>query len=155
MENKADLKLAAGFESKEDHGSMSGVAREVADSLKDLARSEFSLARAEIKDMVSHQKSAGMRVAIFGGVAALGVLPFLSFLVLGLGRLLGDNYWLSSLLVAVTFFAVGGGLMRQSLKQLRQRKVDLPRTRLSLESELEVVKSKFKEISDDAKRRIA
>ena len=69
-----------------------GVAlKDVVASTKDLIGVEMNLAREEIKAFGDRLGKYSARMAIFGVVTLLGALPFLAFLVIGLGRLLEGN----------------------------------------------------------------
>src|SRR4051812_21847307 len=99
MQNRPNLETL-------DRRSFGQVAGDLSTSLKNLVQSEIHLAKAELSDSVGRTASHLGMTAAFGAVAALGILPFMAFLVIGLGRLLNDNFWLSALIVSIVFFAV-------------------------------------------------
>lgn len=91
--------------------------RPLGDLLRDLAadgaaliRQEITLAKVELREKVRGLARNGGKMAVGGGVALVGLLVLIAFLVVGLGVLLGGAYWLSSLIVAVLLLGVGGGL---------------------------------------------
>jgi uncharacterized membrane protein YqjE len=133
--------------------SFSSVAREMSDSLKAVIRSEFHLAKAELKENGSQAAKYSVKMAVFGIIAALGALPFLSFLVIGLGRLFNDNYWLSSLIVAVALFAIGGSVAYIMFKRIKQVDFRFENTRDSVVTQLRTVDRKLHEVTDVAKNK--
>jgi hypothetical protein len=133
--------------------SFSSVAHEMTDSIKAVIRSEFHLAKAEFKENGSQAARYAVRMAIFGAIAILGIFPFLSFLVIGLGRLLNGNYWLSSLLVSVVFFAVGGSVAYLMFKRVKQVDFRFENTRDSVVTQIRTVDRKLHEVTDIAKSK--
>ncbi len=136
-------------------GSLGSVVSEVVTSLKDVIRSEIHLAKAEIKESGKLMGASATQIAIFGTIAFLGIFPLMAFLVIGLGRIMNDNYWLSSLLVGLVFVGVGGLMAYKAVQKMKTYKVDLPLTRQTLQQDVQVVDEKFHEISDVTKRRSA
>jgi uncharacterized membrane protein YqjE len=136
--------------------SVAVIVREITSSMKDIARGEARLAKAELKDAGQRVGRDAITLGIFGVLAVLGVLPFLAFLVVGLGRILGDNYWVSSLIVSIFCFAVGGAVAYGAFKKIKQEaSLSLPRTRHMLNYEVEAVKDEFKDFSEVTQRRAA
>ena len=74
-----------------DTHAFSTVIREVRDGLSSVAKSDFELAKVEVRETSGHLKAEGARLAVFGVFAALGVLPLFAFLAIGLGNILGHN----------------------------------------------------------------
>lgn len=117
--------------SYESNPTHSASISEVKDSASRLLRSEFKLAAAEIKQATGNVKAQSKALLIGVGAALLGLLPFMAFLVIGLGDAL-DNYWLSSLIVFFAFTGIGGAVAFGAIKKLKSSQLDLPRTRHSL-----------------------
>src|SRR5437868_6042078 len=82
----------------------------------------------------------------FGFLAMLGVFPLLAFLVIGLGRLMGDYYWLSSLIVAVLCMGIGGSLAIRAYHRMKEKDLTLPHTRETLDEEIHAVDKKLHQI---------
>jgi Putative Actinobacterial Holin-X, holin superfamily III len=89
--------------------------------LSALVRSEIDLAKAEIKDDVSHAVKGG---GMFGAAAFLGLLAtiLLSFALAYALFALGLSRWLSFLVVGILYLAVAGVLAFLGLKQVKQVK---------------------------------
>ena len=113
--------------------------RDVGSSFKEMVQSEIRLAKAELQDAVENVTTHFFQVALFGAMAVLGIFPLMAFLVIGLGRIFGDNYWLSSLVVSVVFFGVGGALAWRAYRAIKLEGLSLPKTRSTLESEMSSV----------------
>jgi hypothetical protein len=125
---------------------LAAVIREVGMGLANVIKSDIALAKAELSDTTNVLKSDLVQIIAFAAVAALGILPFMAFLVIGLGALIG-SYWVSSLLVALLCFGVGGGLAYRAMAAMKKHDVSLPHTRGAIELELAAVNRKVKELS--------
>jgi uncharacterized membrane protein YqjE len=104
--------------------SLGALVRQLTDDGRTLIQQEVALAKAELQ---TNAVSFAKRAALLGiGIAVLivGLLVLTAFLVLALGELLDDRYWLSSLIVGLAFAVLGAGglligkngLARQTLK---------------------------------------
>ena len=138
-----------------DAHSVGTVLREIGASLVDVARSEIQLAKVEVKEAGGQFGRKAIQLLSFGALAALGVLPLMASLIIGLGRLLEDNYWLSSLIVSIVFFATGGIFAFRAYKKMTLIDFNLPQTRYTVEQELKTVNRKIHSISESIKPRAA
>jgi hypothetical protein len=125
--------------------------KELINSSKDLVQSEIALATAEIKHVAQATSRDLVKVAVFGTIAAVSLLPFIAFLVIGLGELLQRRYWLSSLIVAVVFAAVGGLLAYRSLKKVTDHDIDFTATKNSLRRDKLVIQSNVERVKTAVK----
>jgi uncharacterized membrane protein YqjE len=130
------------------------VFSEIAGSLRGMAQSEIRLAKAEFLDHSRQMTNNAIKIGVFSGLAIVATLPFLAFCVIGLGRLIGDNYWLSSLLVAIAFLLVGSGVAYLSLYRLKHRDLSLKATQTAFNNERQEIRGKLHEIGEAAKRRM-
>lgn len=135
--------------------SFGAILRGVASSMRDLVQSEVNLFKAEVRKSLSDVGDHLAQVAIFGGLAALALIPFLAFLVIGLGLLLGGNYWLSSLLVSFVCATVGGALAYRSLKKLKSLDLSLPESREGIQQGKEVITNTTETREAVSDRRVA
>jgi len=134
-----------GFHPRSSFGSLF---RDLGASAKNMIRSEVDLALAELKENVKEAGKHSAQAALFGALAALSVLPFLAFLVIGLGDLLGGQYWLSSLLVSIAC-ALGGGIPAlRAFKRLKNQELGLPRTKENFEQQKRAVKDQVENLKD-------
>lgn len=137
---------AATAENARNTQSYGTVLRDLAHSATELVHSELALAKAEFRESIKRAANHTAQGAVFGALVALSAIPFMAFLVIGLGELLDGRYWLSSLIVAV-LFGVGGGYMAWlSYQNLKQEDFSLPRARRGLERQRDAVQEKVEEI---------
>ncbi len=123
------------------------AALEISGSLGGVVRSDLRLATAEFKQAAAEFKSNVPAFFIASVIAILGVFPWMTFLVIGLGRVLGGNYWLSSLIVGLVFSGVGGLVAYRSLQKLKLMEMTLPRTRIQLLKEKKTLAKKVSELT--------
>jgi uncharacterized membrane protein YqjE len=123
------------------------AARDVSAGLTEVVRSEIRLAVTELRHALGSLKRGTMGLAIGGSLAVLGIFPILAFLVIALGKLLNDNYWLSSLIIGVLFLGIGAAFAYAAIKKLQLDDLSLPRTRDSVTRDTEVLNRKIREIS--------
>ena len=122
------------------------ILKEIIQSTKGVIASEVALATAELKQVTKDTSKDLTQVAIFGGLLVLSTLPFIAFLVIGLGELLDDRYWLSSLIVAVVFAVVGGVMALRAFKKIKEHDLNFSATKNSLRREKLAVQSNFEKI---------
>ncbi len=103
---------------REPQEGLGDLVRRLADDATTLARQEIDLAKREVTEGITGLAKGSGLVAAGGVLALAGVLTLIVFLVIGLGILLGDRYWLSSLIVALVFLAVGGGIFAAGKRRL-------------------------------------
>ncbi len=134
-----------------DGRTYASVMKEIGSSTKELIQSEINLLMTEFKLVAKNVGKHTTQVVAFGSLLALSVLPFLAFLVIGLGILLEDRYWLSSLIVAVVCAAVGGPLAHRAFKKIKDEDIKIPHAKAALEKEVATVQRKFDDLKTTAK----
>lgn len=140
---------------RSDDRPITSVIQELVSSFQNLLKSEIHLIRAEVSENTKIAgKHSGLAIA-FGVVALLGLLPFVAFLVIGLGKLLNENYWLSSLIVSLVFISIGAILGYQFTRKLVKEDLNFPHTRNSLQNEAGLMRNKVQEISKTIQRRVS
>lgn len=112
--------------------SLGELFRELSADSSRLLRQEIGLARTEVRQTVRALRRDLTRLGIGGAVAAVGLLTLLAFVVALLGDLLGDEYWLSALIVAVVLLGVGAAMAYSAVSDLRRRQVAPTETLQSL-----------------------
>ena len=127
------------------------VMKEVGSSTKDLIQSEINLLVTEFKFVAQNVGKHTTQVVAFGSLLALSVLPFLAFLVIGLGILLDDRYWLSSLIVSAVCALIGGPLAYRAFRKIKNEDIKMPHAKASLEKEVATVQRKFDDLKTTAK----
>ena len=118
--------------------SYATLLKELISATTDVVKNEVVLAKEEAKEHLRRASSHALQTAIFGALVLVSILPFTAFLIIGLGQLMGDRYWLSSLIVAVVYGGVGGLLAYRAYINLK-RDMDLPLTRQAIEFDKKIV----------------
>jgi len=98
--------------------SVGELLQELAGESSQLARQEIALARAELKRSLSGVGRDAGAIAMSAGMAVIGGITVLAFLIAALGDLL-DNYWLAALIVGVLLAGVGAFLAMRAVRDLR------------------------------------
>ncbi len=135
------------------HSSLGAVLRDIGVSAKDLIQSEIDLIKIELKDSAAKVGKHSAQVAMFGVLFALSIIPFMAFLVIALGEVLDDNYWLSSLIVAIVFAAVGGALAYRAYNKIKTEDVNMHHARDGWGREIDALKEKINELKMATQRR--
>src|SRR6185437_195134 len=132
-----------------------GIAiRDVTVAMSEAVRSEVRLAKAEMKDTGAKLGRQAIRVGLCAGFIVLGVLPLLAFFVIGVGNLLGGNYWLSSLIFAAFFLTIGAILAYRIYEKGRTEDYLFPEMRTTLSNEAEELKRRIRQFpGGDQKRK--
>lgn len=135
--------------------SLSSVFRELMISFTGILRGEVLLAKAELKEVATSLRRDVFRFMSFASLAAAGLLPLMAFLVLGLGRLLGDRYILSSLMIAVLSIGIGLIVSYTTYQKATREALQLPRTLHSVEERIDSLNKRLNELAETAKRSVA
>lgn len=100
--------------------------RSLGELFGDLARDTSTLVRKEVQlaktEMTETAKEVGKDVgflAVGGLIAYAGLLALIATLIIILGTI-GLHWWLAALIVTVVVLAIGGILVQQGLKRLKQ-----------------------------------
>lgn len=118
-----------------------------------LLRDEIRLIREEAKMVAARLAKDGALAAAYGFLLALSTVPFVAFLVIGLGRILNDNYWLSSLIVSVLMATPAAILAIRMVRQIKEHDLEMKHTKAVLEKEARMASEKLSEINAAATRR--
>ncbi len=101
-----------------DSRSLAELFKALAADATHLARQEMALAKAEVAAAAAQVLQASKWLAVGGAAAMAGALVFLVFLVVLLGQLLDERFWLSSLMIAAVLLAAGTVMARHGLGKL-------------------------------------
>ena len=85
-----------------------------------LVRAEVALARTEMQQVGATLARDGAKIGVALGLALAGALAVTAFLVIALGQAL-DSHWLAALLVGLVLLAVGTGLARSAVADVKRR----------------------------------
>ena len=131
--------------------SYGSVLGEVISSAKDVLRSEVNLFITEFKQIQPNLTKHLGQAVMFGALMALSILPFLAFLVIGLGELLDGRYWLSSLIVSIACAAIGGPLAARSFAKIKNEDFKFNQTKRSLQEAFQVTTKSIEKIKSASK----
>ena len=110
----------------------------------------------EIKNTVSRVGKDSAQAVLFGALLSLSVFPFLAFLIVGLGKLMGDQYWLSALVVAAVCAGVGGTFAYRAYRRIKEEALILPRSiHERIQVDKQAVTKGVERHEDSTKRRAA
>ena len=122
---------------------MSHLVYDLFSGVQTIFKGEIDLVKAELR---SATRETFREVVYFLGCVSLGVvglLPFCAFLVLGLGKLVGERYWLSALLVSFGCFLFAGFFGVYFFRRISFDQFSLKRSRESLKEEVVFIRSRL------------
>lgn len=125
----------------------------VAQSFEKLFKSEIQLAKAESKSALKSFERHIILTITFGVFALAGLFPFMVFLIIIIGKSLNNNYWLSSLILALISFIGGGLLSYRMFSQIKAQDFTFPHLKESLNHEKDVLKKNVNDVVDITRRR--
>jgi uncharacterized membrane protein YqjE len=96
--------------------------RRLSDDATRLVRQEIALAKVELRESVSVLGKSAVKVGIAAGLALLGGLAAVAFLIIALGDLI-DNYWLSALIVSVVLLGIAAIMGKGAMKEMKSREM--------------------------------
>lgn len=110
-------------------------------ALRDLGRNEIKLVQAEFHSTLRQASRDTLFIAFGFFIAALSLFPFLAFLVIGLGILLEEQYWLSALLVSAFFALFASAFSMHYWAKLKSQDLTLPRSRNNIQNQIQQLKT--------------
>lgn len=119
----------------------------------ELVRSEADVIKLEMQESTRAMIIDGIKAAIFAGIALLGVVSLVAFLIIGLGDLLTrgayevQGFWLSALIIGVVL-TVGGGLLAVRHAQHIGRDVRFARTKIGLRTDKALLKDGIEKLKE-------
>ena len=122
--------------------------RQLAQDSATLVRQEMALAKAEMTANLKAAARDATMVAVGGGVALLGGLVLILFLVLVIGDALNE-YWAGALVVGLLFLIIGGVLAMGALKRLKHDSLTPARTIDTLKEDKQWAQSEIKQVRRD------
>ena len=105
---------------EEESRSIGPLLRRIADDGRALLQQEIELAKLEVLRSATALLRGSAFIAVGALFLALGLLVLLVFAVLALGRLLGGEYWLSSLIIGAVLALLGTILLLVGRKGLQK-----------------------------------
>jgi uncharacterized membrane protein YqjE len=130
-----------------DHdASLGELFRRLTSDTTELLRAEVELAKAEARETGTRLAKDAARVGVAAAMALVGTLALSAFLVIALGHLLGERFWLSSLIVGVVAAGIGYALLQSALRDIRERGITPKQTLDSLRENAQWAKEEAREV---------
>jgi membrane protein len=124
--------------------SIGDLFRQLTTDSSHLIRQEINLAKTELRETGRSLGQAGTRLGIAIGVAIPGLLALTAFLIIGLGDLMNENYWLSALIVGLAFLGIAAALAKRARAALKEG-VGVPETAGTLREDAQWAKEEARE----------
>lgn len=131
--------------SRETAPTYGDAVQEIGSSMKDLIRSEIALLKAEVAKASPEFQKNSAKLASAYSLYGLGLLPFVAFMVIGLGDALDGQYALSSLIVSLVLVGIAIPLRKNAIKKLTAINY-FEKSKENFESSLNVIERKFDQI---------
>lgn len=97
------------------NASVGELFKQLSSDSSHLVRQEINLAKAELLESAGHMAKGATKVGIAAGIAIPGLFAFGAFLIIALGDLMNENYWLSALIVSVAMLATAAILAKKGI----------------------------------------
>jgi hypothetical protein len=128
--------------------SLGELFKQLAQDSSTLIKQEVALAKTELTSSLSRAAVDATMLTIWGGVAMVGALVLVAFLVVGLGDLI-DSYWLSALIVGLLFMIVGGALAVSYLNKLKHMEMKPDATIQTLKEDKQWAQAEVQQVKRD------
>lgn len=131
------------------------VMRRLLSETGELLRAEANVVKLELQESTRTMIVGGVRAAVYSGVALLGVLSLLAFVILAVGDWIGGSaavrpFWVSALIVGLVLAVAGGLMAMRNIKRIG-RESGLPRTKKEAHAGREFVREEIQKIKEAAK----
>ena len=131
--------------------SLGELFRQLTTDTGELIRQEVTLAKAELRQTGTTVARDATKIGVAVFVANAGILALTAFLIVALGAAF-NNYWLSSLIVAVVFLGVGGVLARNAVADIKRRALVPRQTAATLRDDATWAKQEAREFKREITR---
>lgn len=121
----------------------------------ELVRAEANVIKLEMQENTRAMIIDGIKAAVYSGIALLGVLSLVAFLVIGLGDLLTQGeygvrgFWISALIVGLVLGGIGGVMAYRHAKHLGQH-TSFAQTKHALRNDRVALKEGINKIKEAA-----
>ena len=122
--------------------SMATLISGIVGDAQELVRQEIALARQEIREEIGNAKDAGIKLAIAGGVLAVGGLLLVLTIAQALADLLNWPTWAGYGLVGLVLAGVGYFLLSSAQQQLKEVKPVPEKTVETMKENVEWIKDR-------------
>lgn len=132
--------------------SIGDLLKQLSSDTGELVKQEVALAKAEMRQTGATLARDSAKLGVSFGLAFAGFLALTTFLVAGLGRLLGGNFWLSALIVGVVFLAIGAVLAKGAMADIKARGLAPDQTVATLRDDAAWAKREAREVKRELTR---
>lgn len=122
--------------------SVGNLMSSIVGDVQTLARQEIALAREEIKEELNTAKSAAIKLGIAAAVLGVGGLFLLVTLALGIADLFNWPAWAGFGIVGLVFAIVGGVMLYNGQKQVKEVKPVPEKTIETMKENVEWIKDR-------------
>ena len=129
--------------------SLGELFKQLSTDTGELIRQEAALAKTEMREVGSTLARDGAKIGVAAGLGLVGAMALTAFLVITLGDLFGDSYWLSALLVGLVALAVAAMLGRNAVSDIRSRGVKPQQTIATLREDGDWASQQARELKHD------
>lgn len=133
--------------------SVSSLIKRLIAQTGELVRAEANVIKMEMQQSTRSMIFDGIKAAIYSGIAFLGILSLVAFMVIALGDLLtgGEHgvrgFWLSALIIG-TVLSGGGGFMAYRHITQFGKDIQLPHTKRALRTDKQFIKEEMEKIKE-------
>lgn len=139
-------------ELKKDEGkSYTEILGDISSSTKELILSDLDLVISEFKKTKSKIEEESKKLLAYSVLIALSTVPLLAFLVIGLGILLGGQYWLSALIVGGALAVLGGIGISSAARRFKKMDLDFSNTKRTIEKEKRIIAAELRNLKNTIK----
>lgn len=129
--------------------SLGELFKQLSTDTGELIRQEAALAKTEMRDVGSTLARDGAKMGVAAALGLVGAMALATFLVISLGDLLGDAYWLSALLVGLIAVGVAVMLGRNAVRDIKERGVKPKQTIATLREDGDWASQQARELKHD------
>lgn len=140
---------AGGAPSPDGTGSLRELLTRLAEDSRALVKQEVTLARLELQENASQLARNAVAIGVGAVLLVAAVFVLTAFAVIGLGRLLGGEYWLSTLIVGALLALIGGVSLLSGIKGLRTGSMKPTVAVASIQESGEWAKSEIEQLRHD------
>jgi uncharacterized membrane protein YqjE len=115
-----------------------------------LVKQEITLAKLELRESVKGLAKDAGKLGTAAGLGLFGGIALLAFVIIGLGDLI-NNYWLSSLIVAVLLLGAAALMARGALEHMKRNRIAPQETVQTLKEDQRWAKREVQEFKQSMK----
>jgi uncharacterized membrane protein YqjE len=133
-----------------------GLLKNLISETGELIRTEAQVLKLELQESSRAMMRESIKAIVYSGVALLGVLSLMAFLIIALGDAISGGstdvrgFWISALIIGVVFTAIGGFMAMRHAKRIGHE-VGLPKSQRELATDRAFVREEYQKVKEAAK----